>query len=173
MTSYEELWGIAEDHYGLVTSRQAVELGISRQCVRSLADTGRLTRLGYGVYRVLHHVPTHFDAYASSVALVGESGYLRGASVLALLDLCPTNPSVIYVGAKARVRRQLPHGIMLADRHPCSTVEYEGICCQPLVEALRTARDEGTVEGDRIADAALSANEKGLISDEEYAEFKD
>lgn len=172
MTAYEELWGIAEDHFGLITSKQAVEIGISRQCVRSLADSGRLTRLGYGVYRVLHHVPTRLDAYASSVALVGDTGYLRGASVIALWELCPTNPSLVYVGAKGRVRRKLPRGILLVDCRPCETTIYEGICCQPLVAALRTAKTEGMIESDRISDAARLAREKGLISHEECAEFK-
>lgn len=172
MTSYEELWGMAEDNFGLLTSKQAVEIGISRQCVRSLVDTGRLTRLGHGVYRVQHHVPGRLDVYASSVALAGETGYLRGASVIALFELCPTNPALVYVGATRRVRRKLPQGIQLVDMRPCETVNYEGIRCQSLVEALRTARAEGVIEADRIADAARAAKEKRLISDEECAEFQ-
>ena len=50
---------------------------------------------------------------------------------------------------------------------------FEGIPCQPLVEALQTARDEGAVEADRIADAAIAANEKGLLTDEECSKFQD
>lgn len=172
MSAYEELWGIAEDHFGLITSKQAVEVGVSRQCVRALADSGRLTRLGYGVYRVLHHAPTRLDVYASSVALVGESGYLRGASVVALWDLCPTNPAIVYVGAAKRVRRSLPTGIRLTDCRPCETVYYEGIRCQTLVEALRCAKAEGMIESDRIADAARAAKAKGLMDNEECAEFQ-
>lgn len=172
MTAYEELWGIAEDNFGLITSKQAVEIGISRQCVRSLVNTGRLTRLGCGVYRVQHHVPGRLDAYASSVAVVGETGYLRSASVIALWELCPTDPSIIYVGATGRVRRKLPQSIRLVDLAPCKTVDYEGIRCQLLVEALRTARVEGAIEADRIADAARTAKERGLISDEDCAEFQ-
>ena len=172
MTSYEELLGIAEDNFGLITSKQAVEIGISRQCVRALADTGRLIRLGHGVYRVQHHVPNRLDVYASAIALVGETGYLRGASVIALFDLCPTSPEIVYVGAVGRVRRKLERGIRLVDMRPCETVVYDGIRCQPLVEALKTARDEGMIEQDRIADAARIAKEKGLISYEECAELK-
>lgn len=171
MTAYEEIWGIAEDNFGLITSKQVSELGISRQCVRSLVETGRLTRLGYGVYRVQHHVPSRLDVYASSIALVGETGYLMGASVIALWELCPTNPEVVYVGSVGRVRRKLPSSIILEDMRPCETVKYEGICCQPLISALRIAKDEGMIEGDRIADAARAAKEKGLISYEECSEF--
>ena len=49
---------------------------------------------------------------------------------------------------------------------------FEGIRCQPLVDALKTARDEGAVEADRIADAAKKAKERGLLTDEECAQFQ-
>ena len=175
MSAYEEIWGVAEDNFGLITSKKAVELGISRQCLRSMTDTGRLYHVGHGVYQVLHHVHGRLDPFAASVAMVGESAYLRGASVVALLELCPTNPGVMYVGCDRRVRRRLPRGFRVKDRTASAITEFEGcegIRCQPLVEALRAARDEGAIEADRIADAAEKAKEKGLLSDEECAEFK-
>ena len=108
------------------------------------------------------------------VAMAGDTAYLRGASVIAMLGLAPTNPGLLYVGAEKRIRRQLPRGFRLKDRTPCETTEYEGcegIRCQRLVDALKTARDEGAIEADRIADAAEKAREKGLLTDEECAEF--
>lgn len=163
---------MAEDNFGIITSKKAVEMGISRQCVRALAESGRLFRLGHGVYQVHHHVPGRFDAFAAAVAMVGETGYVRGASVIALLELCPTNPGLMYIGAKARVRRRLPKGYVLRDVHETPVVEYERIPCQRLYEALRESAEEGTVEGDRIAEAARVAREKGLLTDEECAEFQ-
>ena len=159
---YDELWGVAEDNYGIITSAQARELGVSRQ--------------NLAVYQVKHHVPDKRDVYAIGVAAAGDSGYLRGASVIAMLGLAPTDPGILYVGAGKRVRRKLPDGMRLKDMTPSATTEFEGfegIRCQPLVEALRTARDEGAVEADRIADAAIRANEKGLLTDEECAQFQD
>ena len=41
-----------------------------------------------------------------------------------------------------------------------------------LADALKTARDEGAMEADRIADAAANANEKGLLTDEESSQFQ-
>ena len=58
---------------------------------------------------------------------------------------------------------------------PCDTVEYEGyegIRCQRLTDALESARADGSVELDRIADAAAAACEKGLLTDEECAKFQ-
>ena len=40
------------------------------------------------------------------------------------------------------------------------------------MDALFAAKEEGAIEGDRIAEAALRANEKGLITDEECSKFQ-
>ena len=175
MGAYDEIWGVAEDNYGIITSAQAKELGVSRQNMMAMLRRGVLTRLAQGVYQVKHHVPGVNDVYAVGVAMVGSSAYLRGASVIAMLNLTPTNPGLLYVGSEDRVRRKLPNGFRVRDRMVCKTTEYdgfEGIRCQPLMDALKTARDEGAVEADRIADAAKKAKEKGLLTDEECAQFQ-
>lgn len=176
MNAYDELWGVAEDNYGIITSARANELGVSRQNMVAMERRGDLTRLSQGVYQVKHHVPGANDVYAVGVAMAGEESYLRGASVIAMLGLAPTNPGLMYVGSARRIRRRLPHGFRIKDRTACETTEYEGcegIRCQRLVEALTAARDDGAIEADRIADAALRAKEKGLLTDEECAKFQD
>ena len=175
MGAYDEIWGVAEDNYGIITSARAKKLGVSRQNMMAMLRRGVLTRLAQGVYQVKHHVPGVNDVYAVGVAMVGSSAYLRGASVIAMLNLVPTNPGLLYVGSEDRVRRRLPNGFRVRDRTVCQTTEYdgfEGIRCQPLVDALKTARDEGAVEADRIADAAKKAKERGLLTDEECAQFQ-
>lgn len=175
MEAYDELWGVAEDHYGIITSAEARKLGVSRQNLSAMERRGDLTRLCHGVYQVKHHVVGANDVFAIGVAMAGETAYLRGASVVAMLNLVPTDPRWIFVGAGKRVRRRLPPGFMVKDRTPCEPVEFEGcegIRCQPLPEALATARAEGHIEADRIADAAIAANGKGLLTDEECAKFQ-
>jgi len=175
MTAYEQIWPVAEDHYGIITSAQAKELGVSKQSMVAMVKSGRLTRLGHGVYQVQHHAIGPNDVYAISVAIVGSCAYLRGASVLYMLGLTPANPSAFYVGTPRRVRRRLPGGFRVRENAPCETVEYEGyegIRCQGLVDALKAARDDGAVELDRIADAAIAASEKGLLTDEESSQFQ-
>jgi len=146
-------------------------MGIDKHQLPAMAKRGTLIRKGYGVYLAKHHIPRENDVYAHSIALAGESAYLRGASVVALLKLAPTNPGIVYLGATARVRRRLPDNLRLVDMRPCMCVRYEGIRCQPLVDALRTARDEGAIEADRIADAAVKAHEEGLLAEAEMREF--
>lgn len=171
MTAYETLWGFAEDHYGIVTTSQAVAMGIDKHQLPAMAKRGTLIRKGYGVYLAKHHIPKENDVYAHSVALAGETAYLRSASVIALLKLAPTNPGIVYLGAAARVRRRLPKNLRIMDMRPCDCVQYEGIRCQPLVEALKTARDEGAIEADRIANAATKACEEGLLTEAEMNKY--
>ena len=113
MTAYEQIWPVAEDHYGIITSVQAKAMGISRQNMVAMAESGRLERVGHGVYQVKHHVPGLNDVYALSVAIAGEDAYLRGASVLYMLGLTPANPSVMYLGTPRRIRRRFPKGVNL------------------------------------------------------------
>ena len=173
MKAYDELWGLAEDNFGIITSAQAVGLGVSRQNIRKMTKAGLLTRLCHGVYQVKHHVPSTNDVYAAAVAMVGEKGYLRGASVIALLKLAPTDPAFIYVGAANRVRRQLPDGYVIKDMKASETTFYDGIRCQKLMDALHEAREEGVIEAPRIHSAAEKANAEGLLTDEECSQFKD
>lgn len=176
MKAYDAIWGVAEDNYGIISAAQAEELGVSRQNMMAMLRRGDITRLAQGVYQVKHHVPGSNDVYAIGVAIAGEGAYLRGSSVIALLNLAPTNPGLLYIGSKRRVRRRLPDGVHVRDRTPSPTTEfdgYEGICCQTLIDALKTARDEGEIDADRVAEAALNAKEKGLLTDEECAQFQD
>ena len=170
---YTDIWDYAADHYGVITTQEAAVLGVSKQHLVTMANRGALTRLGHGVYRVKHHVFGENDVYAHTVAQVGPSAYLRGASVLAMFQLCPTNPNLVYVGTPVRCRRRLPKGVMLADRKACDCVEYAGIRSEPVFQALQTAWDEGMVERTRIAEAAQRACEKGLLTNEEAAQFKE
>ena len=175
MKAYDEIWGVAEDNYGIITSAQAEELGVSRQNLVAMERRGDLTRLCQGVYQVKHHVIGPNDTYAVGIAMVCDTAYLRGASVVAMLNLAPANPGLVYVGSKRRVRRRLPSGFMVKDRTACETTVYEGyegIRCQRLADALKAALDEGAMDADRIADAAANANEKGLLTDEESSQFQ-
>ena len=80
MTAYEQIWPVAEDHYGIITTAKARKLGVSKQSMTAMVQSGRLMRLGHGVYQVQHHVPGLNDVYAFATAVVGEDAYLRSAS---------------------------------------------------------------------------------------------
>ena len=166
MAIYDDIYEIAADNYGIVTSEQAKGVGASDKELSRIAKDGRLTRIGYGVYRIKHWVPTGYDAYADSVALVGPGAYLYGESVIAMHGLAPTNPARVYVATPNRVRRSLPASIKVVKRPDCGdTTEYEGIPSQTIPAAILSCK--GTMMRSRLRDAARRARELGLIRAEE------
>ena len=168
MTIYDDIYEIAADNYGLVTSAEAKGAGASDKELSRIAKDGRLARIGYGVYRIKHWVPTGLDPYAEAVALVGQGAYLYGESVIAMHALAPTNPARTHVATPKRVRRSLPASVKVVRRPDCGdTTEYEGIPSQTIPAAIRSC--QGTMMTERLIDAAHRARELGLIRAEEEA----
>ena len=166
MAIYDDIYEIAADNYGIVTSAQAKRVGATDKELSRIAKDGRLTRIGYGVYRIKHWVPTENDVFAESVALVGPGAYLYGESVIAMHGLAPTNPVRVYVATPNRVRRRLPAVVKVVRCPECDdTTEYEGIPSQAIPAAILSCR--GTMMASRLLDATKRARELGLIRSEE------
>jgi len=162
MTAYGKIYEESIGNYGLITSARASELGISNMALVLLAQRGRLIRIGRGLYRLAHWLPTEFDGYAQAVMSVGEEAYLYGESVIALLNLAPTNPTYFYVAHPGRSRKALPEGIVLRMGAPGYTPTLiQGIRCQHVGDALRSSRD--TVSPDRIVTATREAYRTGHL----------
>ncbi len=157
MTSYEKIWDIAEDHHGVITSAQARKVGVRPAAMVSMAANRKMVRLGYGVYKLEMHVPGPYDEYAQAVALVGETGFIRGASSLMMRGLIPFDPARFYLGVSRRFRRTLPKWYdvkFVSD----PDVEYiEGIPVERVGSAIRDARASGAADADRLdeVEAAL------------------
>ena len=166
MSYYDEIYEYAADNYGLITSNEAYTNGIPRVELAKLSKRGRLTRLGHGVYRVAHYIPTPFDKYAEAVALTGKTAYLFGESVLAMHGLALVNPTVIYVATTDRVRRNLPAYIKIVickDRGVVAS--YEGIPSQSVYDAIMACRT--SVMSERLLDAVDEARKQGLLTEKE------
>lgn len=166
MTHYEQLYDMAADNYGIVTSAQAKEEGISDKEMSAIAARGRIRRLGRGVYKIVDYIPVENDPYAEAVALVGEGAYLFGESVLAMLRLAPTNPTCLFVATPKRVRRRLPKNVrVVAAPAGLEPTDYEGVPAQPVADAIRSCK--GHVMDDRLAGAAREAARQGYIGKDE------
>ena len=164
VTYYDQIFDEAIGNYGLISSSKAKEIGIPAIELVKLAKRGRLNRLGYGVYKLVQYspAPDGLDAYADSLALVGEGAYLYAQSVLAMCHLCPTNPARIYVGTPNRCRRRLGDGIVVVAEKPCGELEwYEGLPSQPVDKAILTSR--GMIMDERLLEAVDAALRKELI----------
>lgn len=166
MTKFDDIFEIAADNFGLITSAQAKEAGITNNELVQYAVRGKLERVGQGVYRLTQRVPEANDAYALAVALAGSDAFLYGESVIALLDLAPTNPSTLYIATPKRVRRTLPPELKIV-KVPGSTkvAYYDGIPSQTVYEAIRLC---DSMMPERLLDAAKKAQSEGYITQIEY-----
>ena len=167
MTHYRSLYEIAVDNYGLVTSAQAKEAGVSDKEMSAIAKRGRIQRIGRGVYRLTDYIPVENDIYAESVALVGEEAFLYGESVIAMHRLAATNPTRVFVATFKRVRRRLPEYIrVVALKAPARYVWYEGIASQSVCDAIDACK--GQLMSERLLDALRNARRQGLLIEQDY-----
>ena len=166
MTYYDDIFEVASENFGLITTAQARELGIAKDELGKLRLRGKLERIGYGVYRIRHHVPSALDAYADAVALVGSEAYVLGESVLAMHNLASVNPDKIHIGTTRRVRKKLPAYIKTTQR-PIGdmTTVYDGIRCMTVAEAIRYCK--GKVMPERLAEALRDGAGEGLVTKRE------
>ena len=155
MTHYRTLYEIAADNYGLVTSAQAKEAGVSDKEMSAIAKRGRIQRVGRGVYRLTDYIPVENDIYAESVALVGEGAFLYGESVIAMHQLAATNPTRVFVAT-----------FKLVVKPPVRCVWYEGIASQSVCDAIDVCR--GQLMSERLLDALHNARRQGLLIEEDY-----
>jgi predicted transcriptional regulator of viral defense system len=167
MTAYQIIYDEAIGNYGLISVAAAKKLGISTATLAKLAYRGRLERVAHGLYRIDKYVPSRdgFDAYACAVASLGDNSYLWGPSALSIRNLCPTDPSVIYVATPARYRGKSRDGVIVKDRTPCVCIDnVEGIRVQGVQEAILASQH--MIMFDRLLDAVNTAKAQNLISAE-------
>lgn len=171
MTYYDDIYDHAIEEYYLITTKEANEIGVPTIEIVKLAKRGRLEHLGNGLYRLSRFVPEEEDPYAIAVKRIGGDAILYGESVLALLSLCPTNPSKIFVGTSRRIRKKLPDDLVIMRLSPNSRhVLYKGIPCQPVSEAIVSCKE--SIMPERLVTAASQAFEQGYLTPTEFEETK-
>ena len=78
---------IAERQWGLVTTRQAVEVGVSRLHLSRLSQAGALERLAHGIYRMAGAPPVEDEDVITAwlgLATTGEPPVAAGATAARL-----------------------------------------------------------------------------------------
>ena len=172
MTKYDDIYETAADNHGLITSAQAKELGVTNNELVQYAKRGRVEKVGHGLYRLAKWVPESNDPYAWAVAAVGPDAVLCGESVIAMLELAPTNPSHMYVATPRRVRRKLPAGLVVVQIEGITpTATYDGIPCQSAVDAIRHCKV--TMLPERLTAAADEARRQGYVNRADYQKLKE
>lgn len=170
MTHFDDIYELATDNYGLITSAEAKGLGVAKSELNRWVGAGRLFKRGQGVYKLVRYVPTEYDRYAEAVALVGDGSFLFGEAVLAMHGLALVNPKRISVGTTKRVRRELPEWVQPVTVSGKTVASYEGIPSQSLAEAILECR--GMVMGERLQSAVEDARREGLITKDEFERLR-
>ena len=162
MSLYDDICEHAIGNYGLVTTAQAEEMGVVRKDLGEWVRLGRLEKLGRGVYRIAHYLPSEYDRYAEAVALVGGDAAVWGESVLAMHNLALVNPLQVSVATGRRVRKALPGWIKLIKLPADADIDtFDGIRCQNLASAIGEAK--GRIIAERLREAIREAERKGLL----------
>lgn len=159
------------DDFGLITSADARDLGVSNVELAQQARRGKLTRVARGVYQMPIWPYQPAAPYAIAAKAAGRDSYLYGESVVALLELAPTDPTRIVVASPARVRRNISDNVIVLGMRPEEpVVHYEGVPCQHAARAIYAAVDR--IGRERALAAADAARERGYITKRECDEVK-
>lgn len=175
-----ELFDLAEATDGLVTSKQAREVGIKDSVLVRLAQRGRLVRAARGVYRIAHYPPDRFAQYREAVLWAQASHgpeqiALSHQTALAIFGLSDVNPAKVHltVPKDARLRRESPGWIVIhrSGLAPGEITEHEAM---PVTSPTRTIMDvlEATHRVDLVRQAMTDARREGFLNSEQAARLR-
>lgn len=146
-TRMDELFALAEEHDGLLASKDARALGIQDSVLVRLAQRGRLERMSRGVYRIAHFPADRLAQYREAVLWAQASQgpervALSHETALLLYGISDVNPARVNltVPMSARLRREHPEWIVIhrADLTPQEISQHEGM---PLTSVERSVMD--------------------------------
>lgn len=173
---YTELFDIAADQYGFVTTTDASMVGAPDGTLVDLRRHGHVRRVAHGVYRFVSIPSTPFDEYMQAVLWSRRLGILSHDSALLLWELCDVSPTKIHltVPKHARLRRSTPaiYEVHARDLDPADVTNLEGM---QLVTPRRAIEDgvERHLDGRLIEQAISSARARGLVRPVDLASIID
>lgn len=169
---YSQLFEIATNQYGFVTTDDVGHLGGDSGLLVDMRRYGHLDRVAHGVYRFRSLPSGPLDEFMQATLWPRRLGVISHASALDLWDLCDVSPAKVHVTVPkaARLRRATPPGYVVhtRDLEPIDVTRFEGI---PVVTALRAILDgiERHLDHRLIDQAVDSARRRGLITRGELA----
>lgn len=95
----DELWAVALDQHGYVTSKDATGAGVDPLNLVKLGGRGTLRRVAHGVYRFSEdRIPVdEWDLYELATLWPAGRGVLSHDTALQLHEICDVNPAKIHV----------------------------------------------------------------------------
>ena len=179
-TRMDELFALAEEHDGLLTSKEARAAGIQDSVLVRLAQRGRLERMTRGVYRIAHYPSDRLAQYREAVLWAKASQgpediALSHETALLLYDISDANPSRVNltVPTSARWRRKCPAWVAIhrANLSPQDIGEHEGL---PVTTVSRSIMDVllATHRTDVARQSVSDALRAGLLNSAEASSLR-
>jgi very-short-patch-repair endonuclease len=147
---------IAEEAHGVVTRRQLVAAGLSRDEIRHRLHSGALIREHRGVYRVGHRAPDQDASYLAAVLACGLEAALGGLAATHHYGVTKgaAPPPEVHAAVKRHVRGVIVHRTRLDRR---DVTRWRGM---PTVTVPRALVDVAAVLNE--ADLARACHEAGV-----------
>jgi predicted transcriptional regulator of viral defense system len=180
-TRMDELYALAEEHDGLLTSKEARARGIRDSVLVRLTQRGRLERMSRGVYRIAHYPTDRLAQYREAVLWAQASHHgpervaLSHETALVLYGISDVNPSRVHltVPKSARLRREHPQWIMIyrADLTEQEISQHEGM---PVTTVGRSIMDvlATTHRTDIVRQAITDALREGLLNSTQAGDLR-
>ncbi len=169
---YTELFEIAADQNGFITTEDVRDLGGAPQVLIDMRRHGHVDRVGHGLYRFRALPAGPFDELMQATLWPRRLGVISHDSALDLWDLCDVNPARIHVTVPkaARLRRTAPalYEVHVRDLDAAEVTRVEGI---PAVVPTRAILDgiERHLDRRLIDQAIEAARRRGLVTRDELA----
>jgi predicted transcriptional regulator of viral defense system len=179
-TRMDELFALAEEHDGLLTSKEARAAGLQDSVLVRLAQRGRLERMTRGVYRIAHYPSDRLAQYREAVLWAKASQgpediALSHETALLLYGISDANPSRVNltVPTSARLRRKCPEWVAIhrANLSPEDIGEHEGL---PVTTVSRSIIDVllATHRTDVARQSVSDALREGLLNNAEASSLR-
>jgi predicted transcriptional regulator of viral defense system len=179
-TRMDELFALAEEHDGLLTSKEARAAGIQDSVLVRLAQRGRLERMTRGVYRIAHYPSDRLAQYREAVLWAKASQgperiALSHETALLLYGISDANPLRVNltVPTSARLRRKYPEWVAIhrANLSLQDIGEHEGL---PVTTVSRSIMDVllATHRIDVARQSVSDAVREGLLNSAEASRLR-
>lgn len=162
-TSIDVLYELAEPHAGYFTTAQAKDVGVSRQQLSYLAQSGSIERVAHGVYRLRRFPAQRFEDVIVACLWAGEDVAASHETALAVYELTDAMPALVHVTVPRPFRGERRGVVVhIAPLVPSERTSRNGV---PLTTVERTVADIAEQSGTAAAtEAATQAIERGLVT---------
>jgi len=177
MTVRNELWDVAVDQYGYVTTANARDMGIATVELGKLANRGKLMNVSHGVYRFPEWPVSDRDHLMEAVLWTKDPlAVLSHDTALDVLDLCEINPTKLHLTVPKRRwgfhRTTIPSTYVIHCENLTDQQRgwWEQIPCVTAPTAIRQGIAT-LIRPDLLRQAIQVAEARGLIGQSEVAEL--